>query len=120
MRRSRAGEPKRLVTPKSAMAVKRFGAVDLSGPCRVHVGDNRRHAEGREKQCEQRKRAEVDFARLNVVGVPQCFDLGGEVAVRVDGPLGHAGAAAGEQDGGRLSACTTAGPGDLPCCRMSP
>ena len=39
---------------------------------------------------------------LDVVHAPDRLDLRGEVAVRVDGALGRAGAAAGEEDGGEV------------------
>lgn len=52
----------------------------------------------RAEQAEQRKRRQIDLARLDAVYLSQTFDLGGENAVCIDGTLGDAGAAAGEQD----------------------
>ena len=60
------------------------------------------HAQGRPEQAEERKRRQIDLAGLDAVESAQHLDLGGEDAVRVDDALGDAGAAAGEQDRGRL------------------
>ena len=72
--------------------------IDPRRSRRVHVGHDRRHPQRRGEQGEERERAEIDLAGLDRVERAKRFDLCLEDRVRVDGPLGRAGAAAGEED----------------------
>ena len=58
--------------------------------------------QGGGKQCEQRKRTEVNLAGLDRVKVPEPLQLGVEDGVGVDSPFGGTGTAAGKEDGGRI------------------
>ena len=77
--------------------------IDGGGSGRVHLGDDRRHPERRREQGEEGERAEVHLAGLDLIEVAECDDLRGEDAVRVDRSFRRAGAAAGEENRGRLS-----------------
>ena len=76
--------------------------VDPRRPGRVHIGDDGGHPQCGGEEGEEGERGQVDFARFDGVEPLQHFDLRLEDAVRVDDPLGGPGAAAGEEEGGRL------------------
>ncbi len=86
------------------MAEMIFTGSTEPGRVKSISGNDGGHAERRGEKGEEREGGEIDLARLDAVNLAQCLHLGGEVAVAVDGALGRAGAAAGEEDGGHLVA----------------
>ena len=72
--------------------------IDIGRPGEIHLRHHRGHTQRRGKQSEQREGRQIDFAGTDVVDPAQQFNLGREVAVAVDGPLGDAGAAAGKEN----------------------
>ncbi len=97
-----AGDPNDWVTRQSRIAASSLYGSTRAGRVGIHVRDDGRDAQGSVEQAEQRKARQIDFARLNFIKIAQLFDLGVEVAVAVEHPLGRAGAAGGEDDRRRI------------------
>ena len=76
--------------------------IHMGRPGGVHVRDNRRHAQGRIEEREERKRGQIDIIRRDSeLGLDQAH-LGIEYAVGVNRAFGVARAAGRKQDGRHL------------------
>src|SRR5690349_11420504 len=71
--------------------------VHLRRARRIHLGNNRRHAERGTEQCEQWKGRQIHLARLDVIELADLGYLRAKNLMRVDGSLWCPGAAAGEK-----------------------
>ena len=99
-RRDPAQEGRRAEQVRRAEVVDRLEQlhrVNLRGPGRVHVGNDRRHPQRRGEEGKQGKGAEVDFARLDRVERTEELDLGLEDRVCIHGTFGRSGTSTGEQ-----------------------
>lgn len=69
---------------------------------RIHVRNHRGQPQCRIEQGKRRERRQIHATGLHAKGIAQQFDLADEMPVAVHHALGHAGRAAGEQDGGHI------------------
>ena len=101
-----AGEPNRFVTPNCSICATAFRGSILAGRVGFMSGTTHVMPSAGPNRANSGNVQKIDFAGLDAVDLLQHFDLRGEDAVRVDDPLGDAGAAAGEEDRGRLVGVT--------------